>query len=253
MIPFIVHQTWKSKSLSEPVRSYCDSWKRLNPSCDYRFYDDADCLALVRTDYPRLIDLYESLPLSILRADLFRYLAVYRFGGIYADVDMECLQPFDSFLSAGGAVFSIEAQTTSVRQRELQYREPFQIANCIFASEAGHPFIRLIIDRAVQLISLQPSIKPDAVEDVTGPRMLTRLFYETTPPAVRVLQQIYWLPYRIYPRAFPFNINMYARHHFIGSWKDRSGHTPSLRRIWIERDRMPNPFPRTRFHEFNGK
>lgn len=250
MIPFIVHQTWKSKALSEPVRSYCDSWKRLNPHCDYRFYDDADCLALVRADFPHLIDLYENLPLPILRADLFRYLAVYRFGGIYADVDMECLQPFDRFLSVGGAVFSIERQTTAVRQQELQYREPFQIANCIFASEPGHAFIQSVIERAVKLIGLQPPITPDTVEDVTGPRMLTRLFYETMPPDVRVLQQIYWLPYRMYPHIFPLNTNVYARHHFIGSWKTIKGDRSSFRRRWIERDVPPNPFPANAFHIF---
>lgn len=252
MIPKLIHQTWKSKALSEPLKSYCGSWKQFNPDYEYRFYDDADCLRLVRTEFPRLAGLYESLPLSILRADLFRYLAVYHFGGLYADVDMECLQPLSRLLSVNGAIFSIEARLTAARQRELGYRHPYQLANCIFASEARHPFVGAIIDRAIELIGSRQSILPTDVEDVTGPRMLTRLFYEQMPADVRVLQQIYWLPYRMYPRAFPLNANMYTRHHFIGSWKAPEGARPSFRRRWIERDIPPNPFPNSSFHTFDA-
>ena len=252
MIPKIFHQTWKSKELSEPLISYCRSWKRFNPDCEYRLYDDADCLALVRAEFPHLANLYEALPLAILRADFFRYLAIYRFGGLYADVDMECLQPLSRFFSEDGAVFSIEARLTAARQRELGYRYPYQIANCIFASEAGHPFIGSIIDRVVALIGSQQPIKSAAVEDATGPRMLTRLFYEKMPPDVRVLRQIYWLPYLAYPRVFPLNANIYTCHHFIGSWKDTAGGRPSFRRRWIERDIPPNPFPTNPFHRFDA-
>ena len=252
MIPFIVHQTWRSKDLSEPLMSYCHSWKRLNLNSEYRFYNDADCLAFVRGEFPHLAGLYEELPFPILRADFFRYLAIYRFGGLYADVDMECLQPLSRFFSLDGAIFSIEARMTATRQRELRFRHPYQIANCIFASEAGHPFIGSIIDRVVASIGAQKSLLPTNVEDVTGPRMLTRLFYEQMPPNVRTLEQIYWLPYRAYPRVFPLNANMYTCHHFIGSWKDIEGGMPSLRRRWIERDVPPNPFPTSLFHTFDA-
>lgn len=251
MIPHIVHQTWRSNALSEPCRSYCNSWKQLNPDCEYRFYDDADCLAFVRTEFRHIANMYEALPLAILRADLFRYLVVYRLGGLYADIDMQCLKPFGRFFSLNGAVFSIESRLTATRQRELGYRRPYQIANCIFASEAGHPFVASIIDRVVSLIKAQGSIERTAVEDVTGPRMLTRLFYEQMPPNVHVLRQIHWLPYRGYPRVFPLNANMFAWHHFVGSWKDSAAGPASPRRRWIERDIPPNPFPSHSIQRFD--
>jgi mannosyltransferase OCH1-like enzyme len=248
MIPPIVHQTWKSDDLPRSLKECCASWKRFNPDFDYRFYDDRSCAAFIYAKYPDLAQLYESLPLPILRADLFRYLIVYSFGGLYADIDMECLRPIDRFLSLDGAIFSIEARLTSIRQRELGYRHPYQIANCIFASEAGHPFLRRVIDRAVALLRSQQAITPASVEDITGPRMLTRLFYEGAPQRTRILKQIYWIPYRLYPRLFPLNKNMFAWHHFYRSWAGAMRTTPSLRRRWVERDIPPNPFPRTLFH-----
>lgn len=253
MIPLIIHQTWKQEKLPAPLNDYSQTWRRLNPDYEYRFYDDDRCAAFVRDEYPHLAQLYETLPLPILRADLFRYLVVYRFGGVYADVDMECLQPLRRLTSIDGMILSIEARLTSTRQRELGYRYPYQIANCIFASEAGHPFLGSIIKRAVSLLGSQQTVSPLTVEDLTGPRMLTRLFYEITPPNVRVLRQIYWLPYRFYPRVYPLNVNMYACHHFMGSWKEAIGSDKSLRRQWIERDIPPNPFPAGLFHTFDDK
>ena len=250
MIPSIIHQTWKSRELSEPLAGYCSSWRRLNPDCEYRFYDDARCTDFVRSEYPELAALYDSLPLAIMRADLFRYLVIHRIGGLYCDIDMECLQPFDQFFKMSAAVFAIESRLTRKRQRELHYRQPYQIANSIFASEAGHPFLKAMIERAVALIRARPRISTDMVEDITGPRCLTRLFYESRPARVHVLQRTYWQPYD-YPRIYPFTKKMFAKHHALGSWK-----MPNARRSlfssrrWIEMHVPPDPFPRRLFHDF---
>jgi mannosyltransferase OCH1-like enzyme len=246
-IPAILHQTWKSAQLPGDLERYRASWKALNPALDHRFYDDAACLQFVCAEFPQYVGLYRSLPFAIQRADLFRYLAVYRHGGIYADVDMECLRPIARFLACPGALFSVEAQLTARRQRELGYARPYQIANCMFAAPPRHPFLRAIIERAAALCA-QPISSPAEVEDTTGPRMLTRLFYETQPANVFVLHQIFWLPSNHYPGVFPLNRNIYARHHFRGSWKDEALSLKSLRRRWIERDILPNPFPRGLFH-----
>jgi mannosyltransferase OCH1-like enzyme len=251
MIPSIIHQTWRSRELPEPLARYCASWRRLNPRCEYRFYDDAQCIDFVQSEYPELAAFYDSLPLAIMRADLFRYLVVHRLGGLYCDVDMECLQAFDQFFAMGDAVFSIESRLTRKRQRELHYREPYQIANSIFASEAGHPFLKAMIDRAVALIRAYPRISTEMVEDITGPRSLTRLFYENRPGRLHVLQRTYWLPYGVYPRIYPFTKNMFAKHHSFGSWKlHNAGNSLFSMRRWIEMDVPPDPFPRSFFHDF---
>lgn len=231
MIPRILHQTWKSKPLStnpsasspfpSRLEKYCDSWKRFNPNIEYRFYDDADCLAFVHAEFPELADLYERLPLPILRADLFRYLVVYRTGGIYADVDMECFKSFDQFFSFDDAVFSVEFELDSNAQRDCNFRHPYQIANCIFASEAGHPFLRAVIDKAVVLINSQENISTETVVGATGPHMLTRVFYSQSWPGVNVLKRTCWLPNTFYPDwLYPLHPEIFARHHFLGSWKD---------------------------------
>jgi inositol phosphorylceramide mannosyltransferase catalytic subunit len=248
VIPPVLHQTWKSCVFPEPI-DYSQSWRRLNPNMRYQFFDDRACREFVGETFPHYLSVYDGFPFAIERADFFRYLTVYHFGGIYADVDMECLQPFDRFLSLNGIVFSIEAHLTPQRQRELAYRCPVQIANCIFAAEPHHPFLLKLIERIVELAASHSSQTLNEVEDFTGPRLLTRLFYESLPTGVAVMKQIYWMAPSYYGRWLGLNVNVFACHHFLGSWKAVGG-KPSLSRRLIERNRPPWPFPRKMFHQF---
>ncbi len=250
MIPQILHQTWKTRALPERVQPYHASWPRLNPGLDVRFYDDADCRHFVATEFPHYLPVYEGFRFAIQRADFFRYLVVYRFGGLYADVDMECTRPMARFFATNGALFSIEARLSAERQAELQYLHPYQVANCIFAAEPLHPFLGLVIDEVVALAAARPDPVITDVENITGPRMLTRVFYRFAVPGVQVLKQIYWMAPYEYPVWLPLSWKSFARHHFWGSWKDARDPTP-LRRRWIERFILPNPYPNGLYQSFD--
>jgi mannosyltransferase OCH1-like enzyme len=250
MIPAIIHQTWKTNQLPPALKAYCRSWRRFNPEADYRFYDDAGCRSFVQKEFPGFLTAYEAFHFAIQRADLFRALAVYRFGGLYADVDMECLRPMERFFQMNGALFCIETRLTSARQGELGYRHPYQIANCIFAAEAEHPFLWDVIEKIARLAGTKPISDPAQVEDATGPRLLTRLFFDCTGEQPHILEQVFWMPPTLFPAVFPLNKNMFARHHFLGSWKGRASRRLSFRRRWLERSLMPNPLPAGVFHTF---
>jgi mannosyltransferase OCH1-like enzyme len=248
MIPRLLHQTWKVAEPPQPYAHWRATWKRFNPELDYRFWDDQSCREFVQREFPNYLEVYDRLPFDIQRADFFRYLVIYRFGGLYADIDMECLRPVTDFFKHEGALFSIESQVTEKRRRELGYRHPYQIANCIFAAVPRHPFLGLVIGWVVTRALSRRTQTEEDVLDITGPVMLTRLFYDHAPAEVQVLNQIFWMAPRRYPNWFPINRNMHARHHCYGSW--RWIRTPrSLRRRWIERDIMPPMFPRTLLHE----
>jgi inositol phosphorylceramide mannosyltransferase catalytic subunit len=245
MIPRIIHQTWRSGRLPDALRRWQATWQRLNPDCEYRFYDDHDCLEFIKQHFPGLAGVYQSIEFGVQKADLFRYLVVYRHGGLYADMDMKCCKPFDRFFDLDTALLCIETRITDERRRELGYRRPYQIANCIFAAPPGHWFTQRLIERAVAS-SAHPLYSPAEIEDATGPRMLTRLYEELAPSpgdGVAVLSQIHWMPPTVYPDRWPLNINVYARHHFCGSWKIPAQKRMPLRRRWIERSAWPNPWP----------
>jgi inositol phosphorylceramide mannosyltransferase catalytic subunit len=246
-IPKVLHQTWKSKELPASFAAFRQTWQRHHPDWSFPLYDDADCRRLVVEHYPELVALYDNYPTNVQRADLFRYLVVHRYGGVYADVDMECLRPIAPLLVDRACVFGVEARFGEALRRKLKYRKPYQVANCIFAAVPRHPLLTTLLARLPR--DLKSDGDPEAmVEESTGPRLLTRVFQDACErlPDVTLLPQINWLPPMrpAYPNWPPFNWQMYCRHHFAGTWKSaRSDARPWLVR-WRERWYLPWPWPR---------
>lgn len=98
-IPKIIHQTWKTKRLPTLFQKSQRSWKSKNPNWEYRFYSDKDCLDFVKKHFPQYLSLYQSLCSGVQRSDVFRYLVLYHYGGLYVDMDTTCLRPIDDWLN----------------------------------------------------------------------------------------------------------------------------------------------------------
>ena len=125
-IPQILHQTYWTPSMADSVKHWPTSWRKLNLQWEARFYNDKDCLDFVDREFPQYMAAYTSLPKPVERADFFRcaqtedkqcsiqqvqtgslsnrhtagrrYMVLLRTGGVYADVDTECLRPLDMLL-----------------------------------------------------------------------------------------------------------------------------------------------------------
>lgn len=239
LIPPILHQTWKSRDLPPDLARLHAGWRRRHPQWDIRFYDDDEARALVARARPKALALYDALPLPVMRADLFRCIAVHTEGGVYADIDMECLRPLDRFLDADRLTLCIEASLTPRHAQELGYKSLRQLANCIFAAPAGDAVLGQFITR---ILADGPALLRAGraqVEDLTGPRRLTRFLEGLDRPRVRVLRQITWMAPREYPALLLPAIH--ARHLCRGSWK--APERVSLAARWRRRNRLPNPFP----------
>ena len=239
-IPKIIHQTWKDHDLPQSFNTWRQSWLSRHPDWEYRFYTDEDCVAFVEKEFPEWFDIYNQYSKPVQRADLFRYLIIYHNGGLYADMDMECFKPVDKLFEQKACVFSIEAHVTAKLQRELNYPDSYQVANCVFAACPNDPLLWHILNRVKSLSSL--AIQNDSdVEDSTGPRMLTRLFQKMSKELqsqVTILPQINLMSPGFYPNIYPINWNMYARHHCFGSWK-KNQQPQSIKRRLVERNRWP--------------
>lgn len=241
-IPRLLSQTWKSDTLPPQADAFRRGWLTHNPDLRHRLFDDAASRTVVADVAPEHLQAYDAMPFPVMRADVFRYAVIYRDGGIYADIDMECMRPLPAALFDLSGLVSIEAKLDPVRARELGYPTPFQIANCILAACPGHSFFKAAVDRCFKVFSEFPACDRSNVEDITGPRMLTRLLVEGGWPGLSVAEQILLMAPLHYPNLWPLNRNMVARHHHHGTWKVMAG-SASLSRKWIERNRTINPFP----------
>src|SRR5688572_47525 len=98
-IPRVLHQTWKDAAVPAEWSEFQSSWRRHHPDWAYRLWTDEDLLRFVETRFPHFIATYTAYSYQIQRVDAARYLILFHEGGVYADLDMECLRPVDALLA----------------------------------------------------------------------------------------------------------------------------------------------------------
>ncbi|MGA2028049.1 MAG: glycosyltransferase [Syntrophobacteraceae bacterium] len=91
-IPRIIHQLWKTSKIPYRWRDCTESWKAHHPNWEHRLWTDEDAEHFVKVHYPGLRGVLDSFPYAIQRVDIMRYLILSVHGGVYVDLDMECLQ-----------------------------------------------------------------------------------------------------------------------------------------------------------------
>ena len=69
----------------------------MNADFEYKLWTDDSIYEFLECKYPEYVDQVRSFQLGVMRADFFRILALYHFGGIYVDVDFECLVPIEAW------------------------------------------------------------------------------------------------------------------------------------------------------------
>ena len=94
-----IFQTWKSHDLTSanPIFELSRmSWQKMHPEWEYAFFDDAEIDETIKSHFPRFYHKYfRRYNGQIKRVDLFRYCNLFLKGGVYSDLDGECLHPLD--------------------------------------------------------------------------------------------------------------------------------------------------------------
>jgi Glycosyltransferase sugar-binding region containing DXD motif len=88
-IPFIIHQTSKSRCLAPELANLVQRWQELQ-GFDYFLHTDEAVNFLLAQQYPEfptLADVVHCIRSPTLKADLWRYLVLWDYGGVYVDLD----------------------------------------------------------------------------------------------------------------------------------------------------------------------
>lgn len=75
------------EELPELYKSNSKTWIENFPDWEYRYSSSKDRDSFIEEFYPEYINLYRFIGPGIYRADFWRYLVIYEFGGLYADMD----------------------------------------------------------------------------------------------------------------------------------------------------------------------
>jgi inositol phosphorylceramide mannosyltransferase catalytic subunit len=178
-IPRILHQTFYDRTLPPELQRNVDRLRTLNPDWEYRFYDDADIRAFILEHYgSQVLHYFERIgpQYGAARADLFRYLLMYKVGGVYLDIKSaatraldEVIRPDDRFLlSNWNPDF-----TGWGHHYELRNLKRGEFQQWYIACAPGHPFMKEVLETVLENIDrYDPSLHgvgKNGVLRVTGP------------------------------------------------------------------------------------
>jgi mannosyltransferase OCH1-like enzyme len=176
-IPKTIYQTWKTKKLHEildPQHQQCiKSIKRHNSHYQHIIYDDSDCDRFIKDHFPEYYNIYVNLKIPVQKADFWRYLVIYKYGGIYMDMDCICTRNFDTF---NVTTQNLNPLNILIAEEELiRYDKGVlyqQYAQYWFASSPKHPVLLLCIENVISAFK-NPEIltykKDEQTIYLTGP------------------------------------------------------------------------------------
>ncbi len=226
LVPGILHQTWKSHELPETFRDFRETWVCTHPTWECRLTDDRENRIFIRDSYPWFLQTYDAYNFEIQRVDSVRYFLLYHFGGVYADLDVQCLRSLSDLLE------SKEQENSLILGLECT---DF-VSNAVMISSAHHPFWELVFaELQVKIGKTDIHFNGSAIW-TTGPVFLQscvdkwiRMEKSGTNP-IRILQ-----PEAFSPRAYMhrpqwgivdrnLHPNSYTLHHWAGSWVGNEQH-----------------------------
>jgi mannosyltransferase OCH1-like enzyme len=156
-IPRIIHQTSGRKELPPQIQQGIADLKAKNPGWEYRYYDDQAVADYIQQHYPQYFTVFQSINprYGAARADLFRYLLLYREGGVYLDIKSTFTLPLDEVLLPGDS-YLLSHWPADTGSRYALWGTYKEIANprgeflqCFIVCTPGHAFLAAVIERVI--------------------------------------------------------------------------------------------------------
>ena len=239
-IPARIIQTSRSRNLPVLARAGIANIRCLNPDFEYQFFDDGGVCTFIKSQFPEYLEVFEGFPFSIQKYDFFRYLAVYRLGGFYFDLDVFLATGLRELLSAS-CVFPFEELTISNYLRR-HYQMDWEIGNYGFGAVAGHPFLHAIIQNCVRAQQEPEWVEPMMrgiprlfrgefhVLNTTGPGLISRTLAENLELAE---DMTILFPDDVCDESAWHQFGNFGVHAQGGSWRSKNGYVRrKLANLW---------------------
>lgn len=195
MIPKIIHLCWLSGNPYPPlIRSCIDSWKKYLPDYTIMLWD------INRIDVNSNLWLKQSFDNKkyAFAADYIRFYALYNYGGIYLDADVEVLKSFDSLLD--GTYFVGEEASGDIEA-------------AVLGVEKNLPWIKKCLDYYTD----RPFIKSDGTFDVKPvPLLMKKVLSQYSE--IKIFPFYYFSPKDYNVGKVKISSETYCIHHFDGKW-----------------------------------
>lgn len=154
MIPKIVHILWYAENkLPNLFECILEENKNKNPDYDFKLWSnhnpENDIEELLKNEYQEIYEIFKKCKFGVQKADIARIVLLYHYGGIYIDLDILCLKPFDTLLdlSTQNALMAYEP----IEQTKKAFNTENIICNAFMVSPPKHILFKKVIDMSITL------------------------------------------------------------------------------------------------------
>ncbi|WP_062263219.1 glycosyltransferase family 32 protein [Endozoicomonas arenosclerae] len=201
-----IHYCWFGGPLPKQEQSYIKEWKKIFPDYEISHWNENN----IPRGHPYLESMLKARNWAFL-ADYVRLHALYYYGGIYFDTDIEVKQSFQHELNNDvSCLFGFESDESHNR---------CYVGTAVIAAKKQAPFIKFFMEQYDIKLAKRVLRK----DHLTGPKLLTRLLQEKglTQAVTQKLGDI-----KLLNRAFMYPdptkpdeiAHCYTVHHEAGSW-----------------------------------
>ena len=221
MIPKKLHYCWfGGKPLNEMGVKCLESWKKHFPNYEIIEWNETN-FDFNSCQYAK--EAYETQKWAFV-SDYVRFVVLYEQGGVYFDTDVEVIKSFDDVLEKGGFM--------GCENKITQPRDKLAVAPGLgLAVEAGHPFIKELIDdyRRSTFKKEDGSLDLTTIVDRTT-ELLKKYGLEDkneiqTVAGITIYPVDYFCPIEMSTHRLIITENTRSIHHYAASWVDKKSRT----------------------------
>lgn len=165
VIPKVIYRTGKSNysDLQETIRNNIDNIVSTY-KIPVKYFSDEDIISFIEMHYPQYISQYNVLKPKAYKADLWRLLYLYTYGGIYNDLTQVYIKSPQEIVRDDDELVLC---TSCIAPEHHVY-------NAFIACYPKHPFIKQCIDDII--VNIDNRHYGDDMFDITGPTAIMKSF-----------------------------------------------------------------------------
>jgi mannosyltransferase OCH1-like enzyme len=179
MYPKIIHQIWYQgrNKLSTDSLQNINKIKLLHKEYKYILWGNNEIINLIK-DNKLLLQTYLNFKYMHQKIDFAKYIILYKLGGIYIDMDVQIIKPFDDLLKKyNDNDLILSSLNLNIIESVVLCRHPYNcLNNGIIIAKSKADFLKYLIDSIINSNNKFYLNQFDEINRSTGPFKLTSVF-----------------------------------------------------------------------------
>lgn len=168
IIPRNIVQSFSSRYVTERTKKNIENWVTMNEEYSYTYFDENEIVNFIIEHYSNEhLETFYKINAGAGRADFFRYLYLYKFGGVWVDITLVCNTPLREY---------IKETTELVLVHDVL---PNNIYNAFMGFPKNHPVLEKCIEKCIEYVKNETHrhMGSRCIFHTTGPEMIKKEYF----------------------------------------------------------------------------